>query len=154
MVESNNKRSQNIKCLSRCLNICYLQEQVSVPPFLRMYASLFKIFTIFQVGPPQKNPGSTPAIWVDTKTYNEPCPRPKNSPLGYQKAKNQVNIKSLNSGKHERKKFFSYMSIPKECFEPYPYPKNNSLRPQKAKKLTKNQVKIEDSIEKKLQDCA
>ena len=39
-LESNNNRSQNRKCPFPCLNICYLQEQVSVPLFLRMYASL------------------------------------------------------------------------------------------------------------------
>ena len=64
---------------------------------------------------------------LDPKTFLEPFPYPKNSPLGTQKVKNDPKIKSKSNVRIERNKENESYSLtwvkPKPVFQAYPNPK-------------------------------
>ena len=75
--------------------------------------------------------------WIDPKTVFEPYPKPKNSPLGPQKVKNNPKIKYKSNvrieGYIENESCLTIWVYPKTVFKSYIDPNNNPLGPQKVK---------------------
>ena len=87
--------------------------------------------------------------WIDPKTVFEPYPKPKNSPLGPQKVKNNPKIKYKSNvrikGYIENESCSTTWVEPKTVVEPYSDPQTSPFEPQKDK----NDPKIKSNSNQK-----